>query len=65
MEQKQCMAGDGKVNVEGALKMANCWKGFGVGDPFLHETWKGVDVLLATAMACTGIAGDAGDERTK
>ena len=37
LEQEQCMAGDGKVIVEGAMKGANCWQGFGVGGPFCTE----------------------------
>ena len=32
---------------------------------FLQGTWKGTVFLLATAMTCIGIAGDASDERTK
>ena len=64
------MAGDGNVNVEGALKGANYSQKFGGGGgmwggggAFLHGTWKGTGILLATVMTCTGIAGDADDER--
>ena len=56
---------DGKVNVEGTLKGANCWKGFGVWRPFLRGTRKGAEFLLATAIACMGVEGNAGDKRTK
>ena len=51
LEQEQCMAGNSKINVEGALKGAHCWQGFGVRGPFLHGTWKGAELLLATTMA--------------
>ena len=64
-EERACMAGDGKVKVERALKGANYWQRFGVEGLFLHGTWKGAEFLLTTAMACKDFVGDAGDEQTK
>ena len=61
----QCVAGDGRVDVEGDVEGGEILEGIWYGGMCLHGTWKGAEFLLATAMACTGIAGDDGDERSR
>ena len=51
--------------LKGTLKGAKYWKGFGVGGVFCTGSGMGVDFFAATVMACTEIAGDDGDERSR
>ena len=55
--QGKCQRG-----VKGGKLLAGIWCR---GGSFLHRTWKRAIFLLVIAMACMGIAGDAGNERTK
>ena len=54
LEQEQGMAGYGKANVEGVLKGANCWQGFGVGGPFFARNVEGSGIVVSDSNGLHG-----------